>query len=53
MESTHEWEVQGYYGKQYGWERLTTEDSWKDAVRQKACYDENEAYPHRIKKRKT
>lgn len=43
------WEVQGlYYGE---WECLTTEESKKEAVEQRKCYDENErGVPHRIKK---
>lgn len=43
------WEVQSfYYGK---WERLTTEETRREAAVQKKCYDENErGVPHRIKK---
>lgn len=45
------WEVQGFY---YGeWERLTTEDTRREAYNQKICYDENEwGVPHRIVKKR-
>ena len=40
--------VQGNYG--YGWDDLTCEDTKKEALKQKQCYDENErGIPHRVK----
>ena len=48
----NEWEVQGYYGAQYGWERLTTHDTRDDALRTLTDYDVNEPqYRHRIKRK--
>lgn len=47
------YEVQGYYGNQYGWECVTAEDTYKAAKVQLKCYDDNEPqYPHRIVKRR-
>lgn len=43
------WVLQGNYG--YGWDDLTEEGTKEDALKQKECYDKNEAYPHRIIKR--
>ena len=48
-----EYEIQGNYGSQYGWERVTTEETWKDAKRQLKCYNDNEPdFPHRIVKKR-
>ena len=47
----YEYEVQGYYVKQYGWECLTTEENKADAERQLHCYNENEpSTEHRIRR---
>lgn len=43
------WVIQGNYG--YGWDDLTEEETKEEALKQKECYDKNEAYPHRIIKR--
>ena len=43
-----EWEVQGNYG--HGWEMLTTESSRAEALEQMRVYDENEPYPHRVRR---
>ena len=44
------WEVQGYYGPEYGWECVCSEETWKEARVQVKCYRENEPqYPHRVK----
>lgn len=44
-----EWEIQGRYGTQYGWECVTTEDSLDNAREQLDCYNANEPqFPHRI-----
>ena len=48
-----EWEIQGYYNTVYGWERVTTEISRKEAREQLKCYNENEKnVPHRIVKKR-
>jgi hypothetical protein len=45
------WEVQGYYGRQYGWETVTVEETRAEAMEQLHCYNENEPqYPHRIRR---
>jgi hypothetical protein len=47
--TTDEYEIQGNYG--YGWEMVTTEETWKDARAQLRCYRENEPNAsHRVKK---
>lgn len=47
------YELQSYYGPEYGWETLFEEDTRKEALDQLRCYRENEPeYPHRIKKRR-
>ena len=47
----YEYEVQGYYVKQYGWECLTTNKNRADAERQLHCYNENEpSTEHRIRR---
>ncbi len=47
------WIVQGFYGKQYGWEDLTAEDKKVDALMRLHEYNENElGVPHRLKFRK-
>jgi len=44
-----EFEVQGWYGEEYGWEKVTTEVGRPAAVAQLACYRENEPqYSHRM-----
>lgn len=45
-----EYEIQGHYGQ--GWEMVTTEETWREAKNQLKCYNENEPYPHRIKKKR-
>lgn len=45
-----EYAIQGDYG--HGWEDVTAEDSWSEARARLREYNENEAYPHRIKKRR-
>lgn len=48
-----EYEIQGYYGPQYGYEAVTTEETWKDAKAQLKCYRENErGVPFRIVKKR-
>lgn len=42
------YEVQGFYSS--AWETLTVEDNRKDARTQLKIYNENDPYPHRIKK---
>ena len=37
-----EYEIQGYYGPQYGYEMVTVEETYKDAKAQLKCYRENE-----------
>lgn len=44
-----EYEIQGYYGGQYGWECVTTEETWKEAKEQVKCYRDNEPYSFRIR----
>ena len=38
--TTDEYEIQGYYA--HGWECVTTEETWKAAKAQLACYRANE-----------
>ena len=46
-----EFEIQGYYGHQYGFEMVTTEGTRKAAKEQVRCYRENEpGIPFRIVK---
>jgi len=40
--TVNEWEVQGYYGAQYGWETVTTAATWPEARTDLRCYRENE-----------
>ena len=48
-----EWEIQGHYGGEAGWEVLTLEESYKDAREMLKCYDSNEPnIPHRIVKKR-
>jgi len=47
---TYEWEVQGHYGKQYGWECVSTYNTRDEAIVGLGEYDANESYPHRIKR---
>ena len=54
MKAKYVWEyiIQGDYG--YGWEDVTTCEDYEEAKGMLKCYDDNEIYPHRIKKvRKT
>lgn len=37
-----EFEIQGYYSPQYGFEMVTAEDNWKDAKATRKEYRENE-----------
>ncbi len=37
-----EYEIQGYYGATYGYECVTTEETYKAAKEQIKCYRENE-----------
>ena len=48
-----EWEIQGYYGPESGWECVTVETSWPAAKEQRKCYRDNEpGIPFRtVKKR--
>jgi hypothetical protein len=46
-----EFEIQGYYSDQYGWEMVTAEETWKAAKEMLKCYRDNEpGIPFRIKK---
>jgi hypothetical protein len=46
-------EIQGFYGSQYGWEVVTSEETYKDAKTQIQCYRANEPNTSfRIKKRR-
>lgn len=47
-----EWEVQGYYGSTYGWERVYTATTRAEAISILADYIKNEPYPFRIVKRR-
>ena len=47
-----EYEIQGYYGNQYGWECVTIETTWREAKQQLKCYKENEPYQFRIVKKR-
>ena len=42
-------EIQGYYGSQYGWECVTTEETWKEAMTNLRLYRENEPYSFRCR----
>ena len=50
--TSDEYEIQGYYDNQYGWECVTTEETYKAAKEQLKCYNNNEPYPHRIIKKR-
>lgn len=45
-----EYEVQGNYGQ--GWETVTTESTRTEARQRLREYNENEAYPHRLIKKR-
>ena len=46
-----EYQIQGYYGSQYGWEKVTAEETWTEAKKRLKEYRDNEpTHPHRIKK---
>ena len=48
-----EWHVQGYYGREYGWETVCIATSLAEAKRDLKDYRENEPqYPHRVIKRR-
>lgn len=51
---THdEYEIQSWY-QVYGWETVTTEETYKEAIIQLRCYRENEPEtPHKIVKRRS
>ena len=36
------WSVQQWTGREYGWEEVNTEETWKDAKRSLAEYRENQ-----------
>lgn len=44
------WGLFAYYGPEYGWEEILTEDTKKEAVQQLKTYRANEPYPFKIKK---
>jgi len=44
----YEYEIQGDYG--YGWEILTTEETYPEALAQLATYRANESIPLQIEK---
>ena len=46
-----EYELQGYYGDEHGWETILTEETEQEIADRKAEYDENENAPHRIVKK--
>lgn len=47
------YDVEVKYTRQYGWERVTTEDTRDGALQRKREYEENEpGYPVRIRARK-
>lgn len=44
-----EFVIQGYYGRQHGWEDVTTEETYREARDQLRAYRENEPeYRHRL-----
>lgn len=45
-----EYEIQGYYSTEYGWETVCTEENMRDAKRTLKLYRENEPYEFRIRK---
>lgn len=46
-----EYDIEGNYGS--GWEVVTCEETWSDAVEMRRCYRENEpGVPFRIKSRR-
>lgn len=51
--TTDEYQIQGYYDREYGWEEVCAEYTYRDAKTQLKCYNENEPeYPHRIVKKR-
>lgn len=47
----YEYEVQGYYGKEHGWEAVTTEETREEAEARLREYNENElGTPHRVRR---
>lgn len=50
--TTDEYEVQGYYVNQYGWECVVKEETREEARKRLREYNENEPYPHRIIKKR-
>jgi hypothetical protein len=47
------WVVQGYYGRLYGWEDVTAEETRKEALVRLREYRENEPqYRHRLKRQR-
>jgi hypothetical protein len=46
----YEYHIQGNYG--FGWETVTVEETKKAADETKRTYDQNERYPHRVKRMK-
>ena len=48
--TTDEWVILGNYG--YGWDELCSYSSCQEAKDDLKAYNENEAYPHRLIKRR-
>ena len=47
------WSIQQYTGRQYGWEEVNAEDSWKDAKRSLSEYRDNQPeYPVRARRKR-
>ncbi len=46
------WEIQGYYGDQYGYEVVTIGETWTEAKELLKCYRENESVPFKIVKKR-
>ena len=46
------WEIQGYYGQEYGWECVTTEETRQEARQRLKEYHDNERYPFRLVKKR-
>ena len=46
------WEIQGYYGHEYGWECVTTEETRQEARQRLKEYRDNERYPFRLVKKR-
>lgn len=45
------WETQGYYGKEYGWEMVTTDNTKSEALNSVKVYRDNEPqYRFRVRR---